>query len=334
MDWYPAQFFNPAAPPSSPFALLVLNQPINQNAYTILKKHASFTICADGGANRLYNLMRKSGRESIELPDAIVGDLDSISPEVRKHYEDLQVPIIYDPGQYSTDVTKCLCYLRSRTQKSLNGPCSSENGAAAVAVPATAASASTVNENDIDINVLLLGGLGGRVDQAFSLINHLYLSSTPTPTPTPTSTSTSSSSSSSPPQTQEHRHLYLISEESISFLLHRGRNRIHAPGGSLMGVSPPPPPSPSPSQSTTTTTTTTQTTPFAENVGIIPIAGPAAITTQGLEWDIHDWKTHFGGQVSTSNHVRSEVVQVLVESEGPVLFTIELAGWLKGGGGL
>ncbi|EEQ87530.1 thiamine pyrophosphokinase Thi80 [Blastomyces dermatitidis ER-3] len=316
MDWYPAQFFNPAAPPpSSPFALLVLNQPINQNAYTILKKHASFTICADGGANHLYNLMRKSGRESIELPDAIVGDLDSISPKVRKHYEDLQVPIIYDPSQYSTDVTKCLSYLRSRTQ-SINAPRSSKNGAAVAAAP----SASTGNENDIDINVLLLGGLGGRVDQAFSLINHLYLSSTSSSSPTPT----------------EQRHLYLISEESISFLLHRGRNRIHVPGGSLMGVSPSPAPSP-PSQSTTTattTTTTTQTTPFAENVGIIPIAGPAAITTQGLEWDIHDWKTRFGGQVSSSNHVRSEVVEVLVESEGPVLFTIELAGWLKGGEGL
>ncbi|PGH05782.1 thiamine pyrophosphokinase [Blastomyces parvus] len=315
MDWYPAQFFNPSAPPSSPFALLVLNQPINQNAYTVLKKHASFTICADGGANRLYHLMHKSGRESIELPDAIVGDLDSISPEVRKHYENLQVPIIYDPGQYSTDVTKCLCYLRSRTQ-SLTAPRSSKNGTPV----ATAVNTSTVNENDIDINVLLLGGLGGRVDQAFSLINHLYLSSTPTPSPSPTST---------PPH--EQRHLYLISEESISFLLHRGHNRIHVPGGSLMGVSPSLSPSP-PSQSTTATTT--QTTPFAENVGIIPIAGPAAITTKGLEWDIHDWKTNFGGQVSSSNHVRSEVVEVLVEGEVPVLFTIELAGWVKGGGGL
>ncbi|QSS57181.1 thiamine pyrophosphokinase Thi80 [Histoplasma capsulatum var. duboisii H88] len=67
MDWYPAQFFNTVAPPSSPFALIVLNQPINQHAYRVLDKHARFTICADGGANHLYNLMRTSGKESTEV---------------------------------------------------------------------------------------------------------------------------------------------------------------------------------------------------------------------------------------------------------------------------
>ncbi|KKZ61322.1 hypothetical protein EMCG_04039 [[Emmonsia] crescens] len=332
MDWYPAQFFNTAAPPSSPFALLVLNQPINQNAYKILKKHASFTICADGGANRLYNLMRASGRESIELPDAIVGDLDSISPEVRKHYEDLHVPVIHDPDQYSTDVTKCLCYLRSCTQ-SIIAPSNSKNGtaaatttttAAAAAVAAAATTATIAERHNRHIDVLLLGGLGGRVDQAFSLINHLYISSTSTSTSTAASTvnpSTSSASSSSPPPLPPHEHnqLYLISEESISFILRHGHNIIHTPGGSLMGISPPP-------------AQTTQPTPLSENIGIIPIAGPAVITTHGLEWDVQDWKTHFGGQVSTSNHVRSEVVEVDVDADVPVLFTVELAGWVKGAG--
>ncbi|PGH36700.1 thiamine pyrophosphokinase [[Emmonsia] crescens] len=327
MDWYPAQFFNTAAPPSSPFALLVLNQPINQNAYKILKKHASFTICADGGANRLYNLMRASGRESIELPDAIVGDLDSISPEVRKHYEDLHVPVIHDPDQYSTDVTKCLCYLRSHTQ-SIIAPSNNKNGTAAAAA-ATTTTATIAERHHRHIDVLLLGGLGGRVDQAFSLINHLYISSTSTSTAASTANpSTSSASSSSPPPLAPHEHnqLYLISEESISFILRRGHNKIHTPGGSLMGISPPPPPRP------TQTTQTTQPTPLSENIGIIPIAGPAVITTHGLEWDVQDWKTHFGGQVSTSNHVRSEVVEVEVDADVPVLFTVELAGWVKGAG--
>ncbi|QSS61255.1 thiamine pyrophosphokinase Thi80 [Histoplasma capsulatum] len=233
------------------------------------------------------------------LPDAIVGDLDSILPEVRKHYEDLHVPVIHNPDQYSTDVTKCLRYLRSRTQSLA---VSSSNGDG-TAPPAQA------DNHDLDINVLLLGGLGGRVDQAFSLINHLCISST-------------SSSSSAPPHTQNQNHLYLISEQSISFLLHRGHNRIHTPGGSLMGTSPTAAPASSPAPITTTM-------PFAENVGIIPIAGPAVITTRGLEWDITDWKTQFGGQVSTSNHVRSDVVEVEVPGEAPVLFTLELAAWVN-----
>ncbi|EER39399.1 thiamine pyrophosphokinase Thi80 [Histoplasma capsulatum H143] len=305
MDWYPAQFFNTVAPPSSPFALIVLNQPINQHAYRVLNKHARFTICADGGANHLYNLMRTSGKESTELPDAIVGDLDSILPEVRKHYEDLHVPVIHNPDQYSTDVTKCLRYLRSRTQSLA---ASSSNGDR-TAPPAGA------DDHDLDINVLLLGGLGGRVDQAFSLINHLCISSA-------SSSSSSSSSSSAPPHNRNQNHLYLISEQSISFLLHRGCNRIHTPGGSLMGTSPTPAPASSPAPTTTTM-------PFAENVGIIPIAGPAVITTRGLEWDITDWKTQFGGQVSTSNHVRSDVVEVEVPGEAPVLFTLELAAWVN-----
>ncbi|OAX79085.1 hypothetical protein ACJ72_06599 [Emergomyces africanus] len=273
--------------------------------------------------------MRKSGRESIELPDAIVGDLDSISPDVRKHYEDLQVPVIHDPDQYSTDVTKCLCYLRSRTQSVI------EPSQPAPSIDSSRDSTAAAEEKTPpgDIDVLLLGGLGGRVDQAFSLINHLYTSSTSTApstsTPSPSAPSAASASASSssfpppPPPNNKQNQLYLISEESISFILRRGHNRIYTPGGSLMGPSPTASPQSPPSQ--------TQPTPLAENVGIIPIAGPAVITTQGLEWDVRDWKTHFGGQVSTSNHVRSEVVEVEVDAEVPVMFTVELAGWLKGG---
>lgn len=52
------------------------------------------------------------------------------------------------------------------------------------------------------LSVLALGGLGGRVDQSFSLINQLY-KALPRP-------------------------LYLLSPQNISFLLPSGRNRIHA----------------------------------------------------------------------------------------------------------
>jgi thiamine pyrophosphokinase len=69
------------------------------------------------------------------------------------------------------------------------------------------------------------------VDQAFSLINQLY-KSFPRP-------------------------LYLLSSKSISFLLHTGRNRIHA------------------SHVT-----------FGPCCGIIPTSGPTKITLEGFRWNL------------------------------------------------
>ncbi|KAI9771684.1 MAG: hypothetical protein M1840_001900 [Geoglossum simile] len=97
----------------------------------------------------------------------------------------------------------------------------------------------------------------------------------------------------------------LLTGESVTFLLEKGLNRIYTPAGRGL----------------------------AENVGILPIGRPAVISTRGLEWDVHDWRTEFGGQISTSNHVKSDVVEVRTSEQ--VVFTIELelrsGGWLAGG---
>lgn len=61
---------------------------------------------------------------------------------------------------------------------------------------------------------------------------------------------------------------------------------------------------------------------FTKTVGILPILGPAEISTRGLKWDVESWKTEMGGNVSTSNALESEEVVVDVASRG-VLFTIE-----------
>lgn len=62
---------------------------------------------------------------------------------------------------------------------------------------------------------------------------------------------------------------------------------------------------------------------FTENVGILPIYGPATISTSGLEWDVQNWDTQMGYQVSTSNHVKAD--EIRIDSTAPVLFTIERA---------
>lgn len=162
--------------------------------------------------------------------------------------------IVKDPDQYSTDLKKCLKHMKGQVVEAEGKEDSS---------PRTVA-------------VAIFGGLGGRADQAFSQLHHLYTSSQEFPSTI--------------------GDLYLITAESVMFLLEKGENRIHAPVGPHL---------------------------FTENVGIIPIGRPSIITIHGFEWDVTDWSTEFGTQMSTSNHIRAEVVEV--ETSERVLFTLEIA---------
>jgi len=198
---------------------------------------------------------------SSQDPDAICGDLDSIYDTHKEAYRRQGVPIIHDPDQDSTDFTKCLRYIDQNFNKRIgeeNLPPGNERS----------------DYHTLDVAVI--GGLGGRADQAFSQLHHLFAAS-----------GDSSLFSGD---------IYLITPESIIFVLEKGLNRIYTP------VSPD---------------------LLAENVGIIPLGRPAVITTRGLEWDVTDWATEFGGQLSTSNHIRSGVVEV--ETSERVIFTVELA---------
>jgi len=192
----------------------------------------------------------------MQLPDAIVGDLDSVEPDVQKYYEQRGVEISFDGDQYSTDLIKCLHWLRKHSDER-----NTENHHAGTS----------------DLDVVVLGGLGGRVDQGFSQIHHMYMA-------------------------LNNRNLlrgrmYLLSEQSISFVLEVGLNKIQCAENGEPDI-------------------------FGENIGIIPVGGPAVITTKGLEWDVQDWKTELGGQISTSNHIRADAIEI--QSDKRVLFTVEL----------
>ncbi|KAE8347158.1 hypothetical protein BDV24DRAFT_54479 [Aspergillus arachidicola] len=309
MEWDPTQFFRDDHTPN-PFALLILNQPINERAFRVLRRHAKVTLCADGGANRFYSMMKAHDQESIDLPDLIIGDLDSISPDTRTHYANLGVRIIHDEDQYSTDFTKCSNYLRAHVGEFLSSSTSSSESSSEPSVSRSEKVKKEAEEEEEgrELDVLILGGLGGRVDQAFSQIHHLYSMTQSYSSSSSTTTSSGCNSTSSQTGPGKIGNLYLISEESITFILRPGLNTIRTPGTNRPGVS-------------------TGEYLLEENVGIIPLLGPARITTSGFQWDVVDWRTEIGGQLSTSNHIRSEVVTV--ESVMPVLFTLELAGRLK-----
>ncbi|KAI9757518.1 MAG: hypothetical protein M4579_003431 [Chaenotheca gracillima] len=258
---------------SPPAALLILNQPIYDIAgFRSLWHDCTYRICADGGANRLHDFVKEVledlPHEEVTrdrfLPDKIRGDLDSLRPEVELYYRDRGVHITKDPDQDSTDFTKCLKDVDAEmTKRSAGG----------------------------DFDVIVLGGLAGRVDQAFSTIHHLYAT---------TAAPVSNVSSGNMSHVAGASKIYLYSDESISFVLQKGKNVIRTPMGH--GV-------------------------LAENIGILPIGGPAVISTNGLEWDVENWMTEFGGQISTSNHIRSDVVEV--ETSERVLFTLERSGRQK-----
>ena len=254
-EWWPSRFFSTPTT-ASPYALLILNQPINEHALKAVINEAKLIVCADGGANRLFDLSQKSNADFSHVKvSAIVGDLDSIRPEVEDHFMKQGVLIEEDPDQYSTDFTKGLRWIRRHAKQEDVSEHDEADGAGR-------------------LDVVAIGGLGGRVDQGFSQIHHLYLAQ-------------------DNPQLLGGR-LYLLSEQSLSFILDSGGNIIHVGKHT-----------------------------FNENIGIIPVLGPAVITTRGLEWDVEKWETAFGGQMSTSNHIRSDKLEIYVEGKRP-LFTVEL----------
>ncbi|KAL5983780.1 cAMP-dependent protein kinase subunit [Asimina triloba] len=77
------------------YALVVLNQRLPRFT-PLLWKHAQLRLCADGGANRLYDEMPEllSDEDPSDVryryrPDIIKGDMDSIRSEVKEFYANL-----------------------------------------------------------------------------------------------------------------------------------------------------------------------------------------------------------------------------------------------------
>lgn len=270
--WQPLDIFSPAPVVHKPFALVILNQELKLPIYLYqqLWRNSSFVIAADGGANCLFNFNNKFSTvfsnglsPPIQLPiDAVIGDLDSLLPYVRQHYEEQGVPIIHDEDQYSTDFTKAVNYIRSE-------------------------------ESRKEIDIVVLGGLGGRVDQGLSVLHHLYLFQES--------------------EGYKEGRMYLLSSEAITFVLKTGIHSIKAKER-WTGIGS--------SKSESKVGNGGGDVAFGKHVGILPLKGESTISTKGLEWDVKDWKTVFGGSVSTSNHVKEEVVSV--ETSVDVLFTIDL----------
>lgn len=270
--WHPAALFSSSPNTHGDFALIVLNQPLELRAsfYLRIWKNAVYHVGADGGANRVYDLHHSTSGSFVGL-DTVIGDLDSLRPEVQAYWRVCGSEIIHDNDQYSTDFTKATRYLKTF-----------QVGKDAQHIPsndmATKAKLQAVKDGPGIKDIVAIGGLGGRVDQGMSTLHHLYTFQNE--------------------EGYEAGRMFLLSSESISFILKSGKHKIKVresyPEMSL-----------------------------GKHVGIIPLKEPSVISTKGLEWDVENWHTEFGGQVSTSNHVKED--WVTIETTKDVLFTIDLA---------
>jgi len=74
----------------------------------------------------------------------VIGDLDSLRPEVRTFYASRSTPIIHDPDQESTDFGKATSWIQAHPGR-------------------------------LALDTVALGSIGGRVDQGLSQLHHLYL---------------------------------------------------------------------------------------------------------------------------------------------------------------
>src|SRR3954467_3644606 len=101
--WHPADIFSSNPTSHRDFALIVLNQPLElrPSFYSRIWKNAIYHVAADGGANRVHELDKSETKAPQLGLDTVIGDLDSLRPEVRDYWHQNGSEIIHDQDQYS-----------------------------------------------------------------------------------------------------------------------------------------------------------------------------------------------------------------------------------------
>lgn len=283
---------------SSSAALIVLNTPIQTTAngslpdvFRVLWESTTFHVCADGGANRLYDATMEHG---VLIPDLITGDLDSIRPDVRSYYEKRGVPTICVEDQNYHDLDKSLMAVEKWLEKKLL-PLSYSSSNKNDGGGECNGCGEETNVCPTSTQTFIYGGFGGRFDQEMACINTLY--------------------SWGRKASFQHTQMSIFDEETGVILLPEdpmtNEIKIRFPDieecddneniekcEQLVGEGP--------------------------TCGLIPIGGRCErVYTTGLKWNLDgDMPLEFGGLVSSSNRVVEKVVTVKASS--PLLFSFEI----------
>ncbi|KAJ3368585.1 hypothetical protein GGF31_006267 [Allomyces arbusculus] len=154
----------PPSGPSGPnhehdhLALIIGNAPLLPPLalLTRLWARAKYRICADGGANRLFDLAPHL------TPHALVGDLDSARPDVLAEFRNRGTQILGPAKcQNSTDLMKCLAVLTEWDVRD-------QLGVEVTVAPCKYAPPAPPRAMDA-VDVVLVGFAGGRADHALAV---------------------------------------------------------------------------------------------------------------------------------------------------------------------
>lgn len=155
-------------------ALIFLNQAIRGIDLENLWESTELHVCADGGANQLYEYFESDEVRKDYIPQFIVGDFDSLTTKVREYYSNHGSIVIEQTSQYSTDFMKALnvvqLYFHSESaRRMLHKDISLLHGVADI-----------LDQQNVDplseptIRLKILSGIGGRFDQTVHSITQLY----------------------------------------------------------------------------------------------------------------------------------------------------------------
>ena len=149
-------------------ALVVLNQPIqmSKEQFQYLWDKAKFIVCADGGANRLFNFFDEENDRNEHLPSLIVGDLDSIDQKIADYYSSRGVSVEKNECQITTDFQKCLLHPLFISASSV-GSTESKKG--------INYNRNSHTEGENIIPAFVLGALTGRLDHCMDALHTLHL---------------------------------------------------------------------------------------------------------------------------------------------------------------
>ncbi|TKY84521.1 hypothetical protein EX895_006423 [Sporisorium graminicola] len=206
--WDPSPLLVPSSPNYLPrYAIVLLNSPIEERQighFRRLWDSASLRLCADGAANRLLDSFgaaafeAQDGQSAVPLPNAIVGDLDSIRPDTQRLFESKGVAVHVCPSQYATDLQKTIQEIEDQEAASGDGE---------------------------EYTLVIYGGLAGRLDQSVHTLHVLWQLAPGTP---------ELSSVMDPEGTNQRGNrlkkrqcTFAIGDGSVAWLLPQGKHVLH-----------------------------------------------------------------------------------------------------------
>ncbi|KAL6927883.1 hypothetical protein ACO0SA_004506 [Hanseniaspora valbyensis] len=164
--------------------LLILNQDITIN-YKVFEKiwnSSKIKICGDGGIQRLYKYTVKNKDIKQEfIPDYLIGDFDSLELEIKEYYYKKGTIVIKQETQLSSDLSKAISVYKlsfiNVLDKIIDRNVDNFNieifdGIHKLDHENKELFEKTASEKDF--RLIVLSGLGGRIDQCIQNMSHLY----------------------------------------------------------------------------------------------------------------------------------------------------------------